>query len=90
MGNWASFEVGDEPALAAWLAASPKGGSVNEDLVVGDGVRRLMQERQDLPASNEEYIGRPGAQVSLTVGVSGCMYLCTERNGWAITVYEPR
>lgn len=87
--KWASFEVGDEPALAAWLAASPKESSM-EDLQVGEGVWRLMQERQDAPASNEEYIGRPGAQVSLTVGTSGAMYLCTERNGWAITVYEPR
>lgn len=88
--KWHAFEVGDEPALAAWLAASPKESDVNEDLAVGDGVRRLMQERGDAPATHETYLGVPGAQVSLTVGVSGAMYLCTERNGWAITVYEPR
>lgn len=43
-----------------------------------------------MKATNEIYIGVPGAQVSLTVGMSGCLYLCTQRAGWAITVYEPR
>lgn len=88
--DWASFEVGDTPELAAWLAASPKESPVNEDLQVGEGVWRLMQERGDAPATNETYLGVPGAQWSITIGVSGCQYLCTERNNWAITVYEPR
>lgn len=43
-----------------------------------------------MKATNEEYIGQPGKQVSLTIGTSGALYVCTERNGWQITVYEPR
>ena len=70
-----------------------KGGDVYpqpDDLVVGAGILAAMQDRRDYPASDEIYLGQPGKQVSFAVGTSGRLYLCTERNGWQITVYEPR
>jgi hypothetical protein len=60
------------------------------DLDVGEGVWRRMAELGDAPASDELYLSEPGKQVSLTIGLSGRLYVCTERNGWAIQVYEPR